>query len=142
MLFRKQIRYDFLILFYLFNRSRIQNVECSLGILGGLWRDLACAFAQGLRSLAIVFLHGYRYPEHERLAKVIAQAIGFEQISVSHEVSPVIKVVSWGDATVMDAYLSPILRRYVDSIADQLPGVEFLFIVNLARNPVLEGGEG
>lgn len=93
-----------------------------------LERDLAGAFAQGLRSLAIVFLHGYRYPEHERLAKVIAQAIGFEQISVSHEVSPVIKVVSRGDTTVMDAYLSPILRRYVDSIADQLPGVELLFM--------------
>ncbi|MEN9681072.1 MAG: hypothetical protein RLZZ627_965 [Pseudomonadota bacterium] len=93
-----------------------------------LERDLVQAYGQGIRSVAIVFLHGYRYPEHERVAQRISQAIGFDQISVSHEVSPVIKVVSRGDTTVMDAYLSPILRRYVDSIADQLPGVELLFM--------------
>ena len=93
-----------------------------------LERDLVQAYGQGIRSVAIVFLHGYRYPSHERVAQRISKAIGFDQISVSHEVSPVIKVVSRGDTTVMDAYLSPILRRYVDSIADQLPGVELLFM--------------
>lgn len=90
--------------------------------------DLSSAFADGLRSVAIVFLHGYRYPDHEQNAKAIAQKIGFEQISVSHEVSPVIKLVSRGDTTVMDAYLSPILLRYVKGIASQLPGVELLFM--------------
>ena len=95
---------------------------------GALKRELSKAFAEGLRSVAIVFLHGYRFSHHEKIAQRIAQEIGFDQISVSHEVSPVIKVVSRGDTTVMDAYLSPILRRYVDSIADHLPGVELLFM--------------
>ncbi len=95
---------------------------------GALERELSKAFAEGLRSVAIVFLHGYRFSHHEKIAQRIAQEIGFDQISVSHEVSPVIKVVSRGDTTVMDAYLSPILRRYVDSIAAHLPGVELLFM--------------
>lgn len=90
--------------------------------------ELLQAYAQGIRSVAIVFLHGYRYPGHELTARGIAQKIGFGQISVSSEVSRVIKVVSRGDTTVMDAYLSPILRRYVDTIADFLPGVELLFM--------------
>jgi len=80
------------------------------------------AFAQGIRALAIVFLHGYRYPAHEVQAAALAREIGFTQVSVSHQVSPLPKLVGRGDTTVVDAYLSPILRRYVDRVAAQLGG--------------------
>ncbi|MFC0134169.1 5-oxoprolinase [Massilia eurypsychrophila] len=83
---------------------------------------------QGLRSLAIVFMHGYRYTEHEAAAARIAAVIGFTQISVSHRVSPMMKLVARGDTTVVDAYLSPILRRYVDQVASQMPGVNLQFM--------------
>jgi 5-oxoprolinase (ATP-hydrolysing) len=89
---------------------------------------LSAAFDKGLRSLAIVFLHGYRYSEHEQQAAALAQDIGFTQISTSHQTSPLMKMVSRGDTTVVDAYLSPILRRYVDQLAQQLPGVPLLFM--------------
>ncbi len=85
-------------------------------------RDLQAAFDDGIRSAAIVFMHGYRYPDHERLAAEIAHDVGFTQISVSHEVSPLMKLVSRGDTTVVDAYLSPILRRYVDRVATDIEG--------------------
>lgn len=78
------------------------------------------AFKKGIRSIAIVFMHGYRYPEHETALAEFAVKIGFEQISVSHKVSPLMKLVSRGDTTVVDAYLSPILRRYVNQVAGQL----------------------
>lgn len=78
------------------------------------------AYDTGIRAVAIVFMHGYRYPEHEISVAEIASEIGFTQISVSHRVSPLMKLVSRGDTTVVDAYLSPILRRYVDQIAQQL----------------------
>ena len=78
------------------------------------------AYRLGIRSVAIVFMHGYRYPEHEEIVAEIAKEVGFTQISVSHRVSPLMKLVSRGDTTVVDAYLSPILRRYVDHIAEQL----------------------
>ena len=81
---------------------------------------LQTAYDTGIRACAIVFLHGYRYPEHEKQVAAIAQQIGFTQISVSHEVSPLMKFVSRGDTTVLDAYLSPILRRYVDQVATAL----------------------
>ena len=68
----------------------------------------------GIRSVAIVFMHAWTYPEHERAVAALARDIGFPQVSVSHEVSPLIKLVGRGDTTVVDAYLSPILRRYVD----------------------------
>src|SRR6266487_5610033 len=71
-------------------------------------RDLRAAHADGIRACAIVLMHGYRYPEHERRLAVLAREIGFAQVSVSHEVSPLMKVVSRGDTTVVDAYLSPI----------------------------------
>ena len=93
-----------------------------------LHRDLAAAFRAGCRAAAIVFLHGYRYPAHEARAAAIARAAGFAQVSVSHEVSPLMKFVSRGDTTVADAYLSPILRRYVDRVAAELPGVRLLFM--------------
>lgn len=83
-------------------------------------RGLQAAFDSGLRSIAIVLLHAYRFPAHELRLAAIAEAIGFTQISISHRVSPLIKLVSRGDTTVVDAYLSPILRRYVEQVAAQL----------------------
>jgi 5-oxoprolinase (ATP-hydrolysing) len=65
-------------------------------------------------------MHAYAFPEHERRVAEIARKIGFTQISVSHEVSPLMKLVGRGDTTVVDAYLSPILRRYVDQVASEL----------------------
>ncbi len=78
--------------------------------------DLQAVYEQGVRACAIAFLHSYRYPAHEQKVAAIAQQIGFTQISVSHQVSPLIKWVSRGDTTVVDAYLSPLLRRYVNRI--------------------------
>jgi len=82
--------------------------------------DLQEAYDQGIRSAAIIFMHGYRFTSHERQVGVIAREIGFTQVSVSHQVSPLMKLVSRGDTTVVDAYLSPILRRYVDRVAADL----------------------
>ena len=78
------------------------------------------AYDLGIRAVAIVFMHGYRYPMHEETVAKIAAEIGFNQISISHRVSPLMKLVSRGDTTVVDAYLSPILRRYVNQIEVQL----------------------
>jgi len=86
------------------------------------------AFDDGLRSCAIVFLHGYRYVQHELAAEAAARQIGFTQISVSHRVSPLMKLVPRGDTTVVDAYLSPILRRYVDRVGELMPGVPLFFM--------------
>jgi 5-oxoprolinase (ATP-hydrolysing) len=91
-------------------------------------RDLRAAYADGIHACAIVLMHGYRYPEHERRLAILARAIGFAQVSVSHEVSPLMKIVSRGDTTVVDAYLSPILRRYVEQVEAQLPGVRLQFM--------------
>jgi 5-oxoprolinase (ATP-hydrolysing) len=93
-----------------------------------LHAQLQAAYAGGLRSCAIVFLHGYRYIQHELAAERIARQIGFTQISVSHRVSPLMKLVPRGDTTVVDAYLSPILRRYVDRVAHLMPGVPVFFM--------------
>jgi 5-oxoprolinase (ATP-hydrolysing) len=93
-----------------------------------LKQDLQGFYQQGFRSLAIVFMHAYRYPQHEKQAEQTARNIGFEQISCSHQVSPMIKFVGRGDTTVVDAYLSPILRRYVDQVASQMPGVPLYFM--------------
>lgn len=85
-----------------------------------LMAQLQVAYDDGLRACAIAFIHGYRYPEHEQKVAAIARKVGFTQISASHEVSPLVKWVSRGDTTVVDAYLSPILRRYVDRIENVL----------------------
>lgn len=82
---------------------------------------LEAAYQQGMRSCAIVLMHGYRYPEHELQIAELARQVGFQQISVSHQISPLIKLISRGDTTVMDAYLSPILKRYVEQVAQSLP---------------------
>jgi 5-oxoprolinase (ATP-hydrolysing) len=93
-----------------------------------LRRGLQAAFDAGLRACAIVFMHGWRHAAHERIAASLARAIGFTQVSVSHEVSPLMKFVSRGDTTVVDAYLSPILRRYVEQVGAQMPGVRLFFM--------------
>src|SRR6476659_8614267 len=90
--------------------------------VAALERQLRDAYAEGLRAVAVVLMHGYRYPQHERAIAEIARAIGFGQVSVSHEVSPLMKLVSRGDTTVVDAYLSPILRRYVEQVERDLSG--------------------
>lgn len=90
---------------------------------------LAKAYAQGIRALAICFMHGYRYPAHEARAAEIAREIGYTQISTSHGVSPLMKFVSRGDTTVVDAYLSPILKRYVNRVADALGGTTRLYFM-------------
>ena len=102
-------------------------------VLAPLNRDathdaLQAAYGDGFRAIAIVLMHGYRYPEHERVVAEIARAIGFSQVSTSHETSPLIKLVGRGDTTVVDAYLSPILRRYVDQVAEQVGDVRLMFM--------------
>ena len=73
-------------------------------------------------------MHGYRYPDHERRIGDLARAAGFTQVSESHRTSPLMKLVSRGDTTVVDAYLSPILQRYVGEVAAELKNVRFLFM--------------
>src|SRR5512144_596529 len=90
--------------------------------------SLQQAYHAGIRSVAIVFMHGYRFTEHERRIAEIARDIGFSQISTSYGTSPLIKLVSRGDTTVVDAYLSPILRRYVDSVAGELGPTRLMFM--------------
>ncbi|MGX6999195.1 hydantoinase B/oxoprolinase family protein [Caballeronia sp. KNU42] len=89
---------------------------------------LQSAFDNGIRSCAIVLMHGYRYTAHEQKLKELAEQIGFTQISVSHEVSPLMKLVSRGDTTVVDAYLSPILRHYVGQVEADLGAVPLQFM--------------
>jgi len=93
-----------------------------------LRRDLQAAFDAGVRAVAIVFMHGYRYPAHESQAAALAREVGFAQVSTSHAVSPLMKLVSRGDTTVVDAYLSPILGRYVERVAGELGDVRLLFM--------------
>lgn len=117
--------------------ARVIEVDERLGAHGDVVRALDEAAARaglqeaydaGLRSLAIVFMHGYRHTAHEAAVARIARDIGFTQVSVSHAVSPMMKLVARGDTTVVDAYLSPILRRYVDQVAGELPGVSLQFM--------------
>ncbi len=86
------------------------------------------ALAAGIRSVAVLFMHGYRFPQHEQRVAALARRLGFSQVSVSHEVSPLMKFVSRGDTTVVDAYLSPILRRYVDEVARRVADTRLMFM--------------
>ena len=90
--------------------------------------SLQRVFDAGVRALAIVLVHGYRFTAHEAALERIAREVGFPQISASHAVSPMMKLVSRGDTTVVDAYLSPILRRYVEQVASELPSVNLQFM--------------
>ncbi|MEY3520721.1 MAG: Acetophenone carboxylase gamma subunit, partial [Pseudomonadota bacterium] len=90
--------------------------------------QLVSSFLQGVRSVAIVFMHGWRHTAHELAAARLAREVGFTQVSTSHQTSPMMKLVSRGDTTVVDAYLSPILGRYVDQVASEMPGVKLMFM--------------
>src|ERR1700692_1253830 len=107
-------------------RTRAETVEPLND--SALPAQIQTAFADGIRSCAIVFLHGYRYVRHELAAEGVARRIGFTQISVSARGTPLMNVVPPGDTTVVDAYLSPILRRYVDRVAELMPGVPLFFM--------------
>ncbi|MFH9684063.1 hydantoinase B/oxoprolinase family protein [Streptomyces globisporus] len=96
--------------------------------LGPVREQLRAAHAEGLRSAAVVLMHGYRHPAHERAVAEAAREAGFTQVSSSHEVSPLIRLVPRGDTTVVDAYLSPVLGRYVDEVAARLDGIRLMFL--------------
>ena len=96
--------------------------------LGRARADLEAARAKGAQAVAIVLMHGYRYPEHEQAVAGIARELGFAQVSLSHEASPLMKIVGRGDTTVVDAYLSPILRAYVDHVAAEAGDVRLMFM--------------
>jgi 5-oxoprolinase (ATP-hydrolysing) len=96
--------------------------------LEGMRAAMQQAYNEGFRSIAIVFMHGFRYQENEEQAAAMARGVGYSQVSVSHKVSPLMKLVSRGDTTVVDAYLSPILRGYVNQIASELEGVHLMFM--------------
>jgi len=111
--------------------ERVIEIDERIGARGEVYRpldattaerDLRFAFDAGIRAVAIVLVHGYRFPQHEAALAELARRIGFPQVSVSHVVSPLMKLVSRGDTTVVDAYLSPILRRYVAQVERELAG--------------------
>ena len=89
---------------------------------------LEAVFADGIRAVAVVLMHAWAHPAHERRLGEIAREVGFAQVSLSHQVSPLPRIVPRGDTTVVDAYLSPILRRYVEQVAGELPGVRLYFM--------------
>ena len=96
--------------------------------LDGAREALEQAKRDGIESVAIVFVHGYRHHDHEIEVARLAREVGFGQVSVSHEISPLMKLVGRGDTTVVDAYVSPILRRYVDRIRDELGETRLMFM--------------
>ncbi len=110
-----------------------QRHSVSGQVLVELNQKTACSqlkeiYDRGIRACAIVFLHGYRYHQHEREVAMIAKQIGYTQISTSHEVSPLMKLIGRGDTTVVDAYLSPVLKRYVNQVAGELNGIRLMFM--------------
>ena len=117
--------------------EQVVEIDERIGARGEVVRELDVeqarvalqgAFDNGIRSCAIVLMHGYAYTSHESRLKKLAEQIGFTQISVSHEVSPLMKLISRGDTTVVDAYLSPILRRYVRQVESDLGAVPLQFM--------------
>ncbi|HET8534412.1 MAG TPA: hydantoinase/oxoprolinase N-terminal domain-containing protein, partial [Sphingomicrobium sp.] len=110
--------------------ERVVEIDERIGADGEVVRPLDEAQARaeltkvhenGIDALAIVLVHGWRFPQHEQRLAEIARELGFAQVSVSHEVAPLIKLIGRGDTTLVDAYLSPVLRRYVDRVASGLP---------------------
>ena len=96
--------------------------------LDALEGPLRQAYDDGIRAVAVVCLHSDRHPGHEQAVGELAARVGFPQISLSSEVSPLMKLVPRGDTAVVDAYLSPVLRRYVRQVADELRGVRLMFM--------------
>ena len=100
---------------------------------------------RGFIAIAIVLMHGYRFTQNEARVATLAREAGFTQISVSHQVSQQIKIVGHGDTTVVDAYLSPILRRYIDQVSDELHDVPLYFMQSnggLVRAAQFQGKDG
>jgi 5-oxoprolinase (ATP-hydrolysing) len=97
-------------------------------------RELVAARDAGIAAIAIVLMHGYRFPRHEQALATLTRELGFAQVSVSHEVCPLMKLVSRGDTTVVDAYLSPILRRYVSQVERELQGFKRKDAVQIAMD--------
>jgi 5-oxoprolinase (ATP-hydrolysing) len=91
-------------------------------------RTFQQARQEGLRACAIVLMHAWKFPDHEQILARLARDAGFEQVSASHEVSPLLRLIPRGDTTVVDAYLSPILRRYVQHVADELGSTRLFFM--------------
>jgi 5-oxoprolinase (ATP-hydrolysing) len=109
--------------------ARVAEIDERVGATGEVLRALdldqaraalADAYGQGFRAVAIVLMHGWRWTDHEAALAALAQEIGFTQVSASHQVGPLIKLIGRGDTTVVDAYLSPVLRRYVDRVVAAL----------------------
>ena len=96
--------------------------------LDGVRVELLRAKTDGIAAVAVVLMHAYRYSDHERQVAALARELGFAQVSASHEVSPLIKLVGRGDTTVVDSYLSPILRRYVEQVANDLSLLSFFIV--------------
>ncbi len=101
--------------------------------------ELAAVRESGIAAVAIVLMHGYRFPQHELALAALARELGFAQVSVSHEVCPLMKLVSRGDTTVVDAYLSPILRRYVGQVERELAGSKDAAAAESAMNAGRQG---
>jgi 5-oxoprolinase (ATP-hydrolysing) len=117
--------------------ERVVEISGRVGIDGseietldeaGAAQAFAEARAAGISACAIVLMHAWKFPEHERHLAALARAAGFAQVSASHQVSALLRLVPRGDTTVVDAYLSPILRRYVDQVAAELEGVRLYFM--------------
>ncbi|MCW2872331.1 hydantoinase/oxoprolinase family protein, partial [Actinacidiphila oryziradicis] len=96
--------------------------------LDALAGELRRAYDDGIRAVAVVCVHSYLYPAHEQAIGELAARTGFPQVSLSSEASPLMKLVPRGDTAVVDAYLSPVLRRYVRQVAEKLPGVRLMFM--------------
>ncbi|MFF3449434.1 hydantoinase B/oxoprolinase family protein [Streptomyces sp. NPDC002667] len=96
--------------------------------LDALAVSLQEAYDDGIRSVAVVCLHSHLHPAHEQAVGALATRVGFPQVSLSSEVSPLMKLVPRGDTAVVDAYLSPVLRRYVQRVAAELQGVRLMFM--------------
>jgi 5-oxoprolinase (ATP-hydrolysing) len=117
--------------------SRVVEINCRVDYTGQeitaldeveARSQLLKAFTQGFRSCAIALMHGYKYPHQELQLKKLAEEVGFNQVSTSHQTSPLVKLISRGDTTVADAALSPVLRRYVEQVKSQLPDIRLLFM--------------
>ena len=117
--------------------ERVEEIGGRVGVDGGEIEALdeararavlASARADGINACAIVLMHAWKYPAQERRLAELAREAGFGQVSASHAVSPLLRLVPRGDTTVVDAYLSPILRRYVDQVAGELPGTQVFFM--------------
>jgi 5-oxoprolinase (ATP-hydrolysing) len=109
-------------------RMSVEGTELEPLNLSEARTQLESLFQTGIRSVAIVFMHGYRYPDHEQRVAQLAHEIGFTQISTSGETSRLIKLINRGDTCVVDAYLTPVLRQYVEQVSHALPGVRLLFM--------------